>query len=106
MSVELTNFVKILKSKERKIAYTKHAPKRAETRSMSLGIFESDIKNETPVAVVEQKCESLGERKFDVYYRQASGLYHRYVIVLNETIRLITLMRISKDLQKNLVRKR
>jgi len=85
MGADVANFLKILKSKERKIVYTKHAPKQAEIRSMSLKIFESEIDAKTPIVVVEQKCENPGERKFDVYYEQSSGLYHRYVVVLDET---------------------
>ncbi|MBM3229658.1 hypothetical protein FJZ26_04470 [Candidatus Parvarchaeota archaeon] len=65
-------------------------------------VCEQDIINESPALVMEQVSEIPHERKFDVYYHQKPGVFRRYVVTLNDSIRLITLMHTSKDIQ-NLV---
>ena len=62
-------------------------------------VFEADLFDSFPLAVFEQESEFEGERKFDVYYPQKAGYFHRYVITLNSELRVITLMRVSKELQ-------
>jgi len=91
-------FLRLLWAKNRKLAVTLHARARSVSRSIPLGVFEEDLKGEQ-VAVAECQAEGKGERKFDVYYRQKGDYFHRYVVVLNDCLRLITLMRVSKSKQ-------
>jgi len=93
-------FLQLLKAKERKIRHTRHCTEQSHRRGMPLAVFENDLKNEKPVVVLEQESEIAGERKFDVYYLQRGDLFHRYVFSVNDEIRLITLMRTSKSIQK------
>ncbi len=93
-------FKKLLAAKRRDSHFTRHARQQSEKRTIPLAVFEEDLARNEPVLVLEEECETAGERKFDVYYRQAAGLFHRYVICLNNKIRLITLLRTSKDVQK------
>jgi hypothetical protein len=93
-------FVLLMKGKRRKITYTQHSAERAKRRCLPLFVFENDLEGEVPVAVFEQEPEANHERKFDIYYRQAGDLFHRYILCTNESIRLITLMRTSKSRQK------
>lgn len=93
-------FVQLLKAKKREIHHTRHCTEQSHRRGMPLAVFENDLKNEKPVLVLEQESEQAGERKFDVYYLQRADLFHRYVFSINDEIRLITLMRTSKSIQK------
>jgi len=97
-------FVLLMKGKRRKIVYTKHSSERAKRRCLPLFVFENDLESGIPVAVFEQESEANHERKFDIYYRQAGDLFHRYILCTNESIRLITLMRTSKSRQKEVSR--
>jgi len=62
--------------------------------------FGEDFLRSKPVFVFEQESEVSGERKFDVYYPQTPDLFHRYVVSLNNEIRVITMMRVSKAFQR------
>ena len=50
--------------------------------------------------VLELPSEKLFERKFDVYYLQKEGIFHRYILALNGEILIISVMRTNKSLQK------
>lgn len=95
---DLPEFSRLVSGKQ--IIFTRHAMQRCEKRGMPEWAVRNDLQKETPKAVFEQKSENESERKFDVYYHQISDYYHRYVIVINENIRIITGMRVSKWMQK------
>lgn len=98
--VSSEEFKRVLKSKERKVVFTGHGEKRASERTVPLSAFLQDLKEQEPLLVFEQESEVSGERKFNLYYLQRPGLFHRYVVSLNNQLRIITLMRTSKDIQK------
>ncbi len=93
-------FYEILGRKKRGLRFSRHSSKRAKERGLPQAIVEADIYSGKPLKILEQKCETPGERKFNLYYLQLPGYYHRYVIVLNDEMRIITVIRTSKDLQK------
>ena len=93
-------FAQVLGGKHRQIQHTRHCILQAHKRGMPLAVFENDLQNERPVLVLEQESENAGERKFDAYFLQKGDLFHRYVFSMNDEIRLITLMRTSKSVQK------
>ncbi len=92
-------FLEILRSKSRETQVTSHAAARSKQRHMPLSVFENDIYKSEPAVVIEKESETAGFRKFDLYYHQTQDYFHRYVVVLNDYIRLITLMRVSKAKQ-------
>ncbi len=105
MEIQLKEFLGLLKSKSRRLAYTIHSEGQSQKRHLPLSVFEKDLKGSSPVAIKEQESESTGERKFDLYYLQSGDYFHRYVIVINSEIRLITLMRVSREIQKKWAKK-
>jgi len=100
MAFPVGEFERLLKSKPRVMKPTPHSLERARKRQLPLSVVEVDLREGRPVLVFEQESEVAGERKFDVYYLQKPGYFHRYVISLNNELRVITVMRTSKDLQK------
>ncbi len=98
--VSASEFRTLLSLKAREFFSTKHAVAQAEKRFLPIEIARRELENEPPILVLEQECETTGERKFDVYFVQKEGVFHRYVVCLNSRLRLITLMRTSKDVQK------
>jgi len=81
---------------------TSHARTRCEKRMLPIEVVEDDLEKGTPLIVFEQESEDANERKFDVYYRQDADYSHRYVLILNGEIRLITVMRVRKGFQKRM----
>jgi hypothetical protein len=98
--IEPSLFVELLRSKIREVRFTKHARFQSEKRLLPLKIAEQDIFEKTPLIVLEQDSERKEERKFNVYYPQDAGLFHRYVVAINSELRVITVIRTSKELQK------
>lgn len=102
-------FTKLLHSKERESVYTAHAIEQARKRSIIsdqekvIPVFERDIKSK-PYLVVEQDSEEDGERKFKVYYESPAGGFMAYILVLNKWIRVITIYKTSKELQRKVYR--
>ncbi|MFA5246921.1 MAG: hypothetical protein WC408_03465 [Candidatus Micrarchaeia archaeon] len=96
------DFLLVLSSKKRETVYTKHAIAMAQKRGLPESAFEEDIKNQRPTIVIEQESEVACERKFDVYYLQEGRTFHRYVIALNNMMRVITLLRTNKDVQRKI----
>lgn len=100
MSLKPETFFALISAKKRRLEFTVHAISRAERRFMDKGICERELATVLPFFVEEQASEIQGERVFDVYFLQKDEKYHRYVIVINEVLRVITMMRISRDLQR------
>lgn len=104
--IEIDAFLKRLRHKERQIVYTFHAINEAKRRKLisenekEIKIFEADIKEGTIYLGVEQSSELPGEKKFKLYYHYREGGFIVYVISLDGEIRLITVYRTSKSLQK------
>ena len=103
--VDISEFVSFLKSKHREFQITKHASERSKQRFISLSVFNNDLAK-LPLIVIEKEAEGKGERMFDLYYMQRGEYFHKYVIVLNDYLKLITLMRISKVKQSMMHGKR
>ena len=98
-------FLRILRSKSRGVQVTAHAANRSSQRRIPLSAFEDDIYHSEPAVAIERESETAGCRKFDLYYHQTQDYFHRYVVVLNDCLRLITLMRVSKAKQSLFRRK-
>ena len=106
--IEKEEFRKILKEKKREVVYTVHSFHQAKKRhfkhsleKLRIDSFEEDIKRE-PAFVFEQNSEFIDERKFRAYFEISRGVYRMYIICINSQMRLITLLRVKKHLQKTL----
>ncbi len=73
-------FAALLKNRKRQLVLTRHAKARSVQRLMDETVVTRDLYTETPLKVAEQPSETEGERKFDAYYLQHTGVYHRYVV--------------------------
>jgi hypothetical protein len=100
--MQTDEFEALLRNKQRRLVVTKHASKRAKERLMLEASFYDDILHGKPAATSELESEEKGERKFMVYYHQAGTFYHVYVIVMDGTLRLLTVYRANKVRQKAL----
>lgn len=100
--IPVDEFLQVLSSKKRGTVFTIHASSMAQKRGLPESAFEDDIKNQRPAIVIEQESEVVCERKFDVYYLQEGRTFHRYVIALNNLMRVITLLRTNKDIQRRI----
>ncbi|MFH0713513.1 MAG: hypothetical protein V1722_02940 [Candidatus Micrarchaeota archaeon] len=99
MLISASDFVALIRAKPRQFKFTRHALERAEKRVMSSKVCEEELLSREPQGVLEQQTRISGERKFRVYYKQDDDKFHCYIVVLNKAIRVITMMRISKELQ-------
>lgn len=104
--VKKEEFEKLLRAKSRSYAITTHALERSKKRALSIDIFKRDLESGSLILAIEEEAQGEHERKFDVYYRQDGDYCHRYIMVLNDCLRLITLMRVSKGKQLDLLGKR
>lgn len=99
-------FENFLKAKNREYVITGHANERSKKRALSIENFKRDLDEGELLLAIEEEAEFGHERKFDVYYRQDGDYCHRYIIVLNDCLRLVTLMRVSRGKQLDLIGKR
>ena len=105
---DIATFLRVLKQKERRITYTEHAILRARARDIirddecKVAIFESDLAGSIPHIIVEQYSENPAEQKFKLYYRYPEGGFVAYVISMDGEIRLITVYKVSRSLQKKI----
>jgi hypothetical protein len=104
-------FLILIKQKKREIIFTEHAIQRAVRRDIicegksQIRQFSKDIQRR-PDMVVEQDSEISGQRKFKAYYRSSGKGFMTYVLTINSAIRLITIYRTSRNLQKKLYKSR
>ena len=106
--IDTKEFLELLKKRERKIVYRKHAIKQAKERNFihnsmeTIPIFESDISRNTPYLIVEQTCETPEHSQFKVYYNSPLGGYSVYILILNDEMFLRSVYRTTKNLQKKI----
>ncbi|MFH1751098.1 MAG: DUF4258 domain-containing protein [Candidatus Micrarchaeota archaeon] len=97
--VKNTEFQDLLKEKKRNIYFTRHAQFRALQRLIPEKSIEDDLLSNSPTLVIEEDSDDPHKRKFSVYYLQFTGTYKKYIILINDEIRIITAMRTNKNLQ-------
>lgn len=89
--------------KREDIIITEHAELQALTRDISLNEIKEDIVN--PVRLVyakEEDAKNPDEEKYDCYFAYSKHLYHRYILVLNSKILIVTIIKINRDWQKSI----
>jgi hypothetical protein len=78
-----------------------HAKIQAYVREVDLEEVKNNIINpEKLVYAKEQKAEKQNEKKYDCYFAYSTHLYHRYAIVLDGKLIIVTIIKINRDWQR------
>jgi len=97
--VELKDKLKTYQKKD--IIFTDHAELQAYVRDVDIEEVKENIVN--PIKLVyakEQKAKFKNEEKYDCYFAYSKHLYHRYAILINAKIIIVTIIKINRDWQK------
>lgn len=80
---------------------TGHARIQADVRNVDLEEVKENIVNpEKLVFAKEQPAEKGYGEKYDCYFKYSKKLYHRYIIVINRKIIIVTIIKVNRDWQK------
>lgn len=97
--MNLEELKKKLKSYSKKeIIVTEHADMQAFVRGVDIEEVKENIVN--PEKLVYAKSEiakNKTEEKYDCYFAYSKNLYHRYDLVLNRKIIIVTIIKINRD---------
>lgn len=92
---------KLSKYSKKDIIVTDHAELQAFTRDIDLEeVRENIINPKRLVYFKQQKAMNQSEKKYDCYFAYSKHLYHRYAIVLNGKVIIVTIIKINRDWQK------
>jgi len=92
--------------KKEDIVITYHAGLRARVRKINFEEVKENIVNpESLVHAEPQKAKHEGEEKYDCYFAVSKDFSHRYVLVINGKVIIVTIIRINKSWQRILERK-
>ena|SRR3989304_4030225 len=91
------------KYKKEDIIITKHAELQAFVREVDLEEVKENVVNpQKLVYAKEQEAKNKDEEKYDCYFAYSRRLYHRYAIVLNGKVLIVTIIKINRDWQKTI----
>ena len=92
--------------KKEDIIITEHAEIQAFVRQIDLDEIKENIVNpEKLVYYQRQKSNKSSEEKYDCYFAYSRHLYHRYIVVINRKLIIVTIIKINRDWQKAIERK-
>ena len=92
---------KLKKYKENDIIINKHAKEQADLRQVSFEEIKQNILNpEKLVFVEEQEAKHKNESKYNCYFAYSDNYYHRYIIVLNGKLIIVTVISINRNWQR------
>jgi len=92
---------KLKKYKKEEILITRHAELQAFTRDIDLEEVKDNIINPKKLVYVkEQEFKKTGEEKYDCYFAYSKHLCHRYILILNRKVLIVTIIKINRDWQK------
>ncbi len=102
MKINLEELKQKLKQYNKKdIIITKHADLQAFVREVNLEEVKNNIINpEKLVYAQKQESQKLDKEKYDCYFAYSKHLYHRYALVLNGKVIIVTIIKINRDWQK------
>ena len=96
---DLKEKIKLYKKED--IIITEHAELQAFIREIDLDEVKNNILNpEKLVYAQRQKALKPNEEKYDCYFSYSRHLYHRYAIVINRKVIIVTIIKINRDWQK------
>ena len=91
---------KLKKYKKEDLVFTPHAKLQAEVRQTDVDEIKENIINpEKLVYFEEQPSKKTGEKKYDCYFAYSQDFYHRYIIVLNRKILIVTVIGVNRRWQ-------
>jgi len=87
--------------KDKNIIITNHAELQAFVRDIDINEVKKNIRNpEKLVYAKEQDSIKEDEEKYDCYFAYPKHLYHRYVLIIDGKIIIVTIIKINRDWQK------
>lgn len=102
MEEKVGEFRRVLQRKKRYLVLTHHAEMRAAERQIENRLIQTDLLEGNIQPIRETLCEMPDERVFDVHVIATDGQPMRYVLAINNLIRVITLMKIGRIKPKEL----
>ena len=91
---------KLKRFSEKDIIVTKHALEQAEVRSIGIEEVKNNILHpDKLVFVEEQKTKNPKETKYNCYFAYREDYYHRYIMVLNGKLLIVTIIGINRKWQ-------
>lgn len=91
---------KLKRYKRSDIIITEHADLQAFSRSIDIEEIKENIIN--PIKLVyynEQEAENPNEEKYKCFFEYTNNLYHKYAIILNQKIIIVTVIVINRNWQ-------
>jgi len=97
---------KLAKYNKEDIIITRHAELQAYVREINLDEVKDNVINpEKLVFVEQQKSQKQNEEKYNCYFAYSKDLSHRYILIVNGKVIIVTIIKINRDWQKILERK-
>lgn len=91
---------KLRKYKKEDILITEHARIQAYVRQIDISEVKNNIVNpEKLVYFEEQKTKKEREKKYDCYFAYSDNFYHRYIVVTNRKLIIVTIISINRRWQ-------
>ena len=82
------------------IIITNHAKGQAEVRQINLDeVKENILHPDKLVFAEEQEAKGSKEKKYNCYFAYTEDYYHRYIMVLNGKILIVTIISINRKWQ-------
>ena len=88
---------RLRKYKKEDIIITNHAEIQAYVREIGLEEVKANILNPEKLVYVREEDKN---EKYDCYFAYSKHLYHRYILVLNSKVIIVTIIKINRDWQK------
>lgn len=87
--------------KEKDIVITDHARKQAEVRNIDIHeVIRNITQPDKLVFAEEQPAKHKNESKYNCYFAYAENYYHRYILVLDGKVLIVTIIGINRRWQK------
>lgn len=100
--MDLSSFKeKLKKYKEKDIIVTDHARKQAEVRRIDIQqVIQNVLSPDKLVFAEQQPAKNKNEEKYNCYFAYAKDYYHRYILVVNGKLLIVTIIGINRRWQK------
>ena len=87
--------------KKEEIIITSHADMQAYVREIGIDEVKENIVNpEKLVYAREQKAKKPNEKKYDCYFAYSDNLFHRYAVILNRKVIIVTIIKVNRNWQR------
>lgn len=87
--------------KRNEIIITKHAEIQAVIREIDLNEVKNNLLNPDKLVYFHTQISAkFNKEKYDCYFAYSKHLYHRYIIVINGKLIIVTIIKVDRDWQK------